>query len=68
MRYPSKETAERIKTAKKQGWEFAGYTGKGHPRLRHPETGHTITVAASPSTQAGRRRFEADLRKLGAAA
>jgi predicted RNA binding protein YcfA (HicA-like mRNA interferase family) len=63
MRWPSKESRERVKLAEKEGWEFVGFNGKGHPRIRHKDSGTMITFAGTPGHTNGRNRFLADLKR-----
>ena len=62
-RYPSKESREIILIARQLGWEFIGYSGSGHPVLRH-ENGKKYTIAATPSDRRNRANSLAMLEKL----
>jgi hypothetical protein len=59
-----KDVAEVIKYARQYGWECTGMTGTGHWRLQH-KTGAKITVAATPRSQAWRKRAISDIHKYG---
>lgn len=54
---------EILREAKKLGFRFDGYDGRGHPRLVH-DTGRRLSVAATPSDVAGSRNAVADMRRI----
>ena len=53
-----------LKDAEQLGFEFDGYNGGGHVRLRNPDTGHTYAAAFTPSDHRSRRNSIAGLQRL----
>lgn len=62
-RYPCKETREIIALARRIGWEHIGFTGSGHPLLRHLN-GKKCSIAATPGDRRNRANAIALLERL----
>lgn len=58
-----KEVQQLIKRAEAAGWEYLGFTGGDHHRLRWPASGDVITMSATPGHRAT-AKAEADLARI----
>lgn len=58
-----KEIQQLIKRAEAAGWEYLGFTGGDHHRVRWPATGDVITMSATPGHRAT-AKAEADLARI----
>lgn len=53
-----------MRDAEQLGYEFSGYDGHGHPRVRHTVTGAGYSLPATPSDHRSLRNTRADLERL----
>jgi hypothetical protein len=58
-----RETRELLEYAEKHRFEFAGYCGSGHIRIRH-EDGTVLTISSTPSDWRGDRNKRSDIRRV----